>query len=306
MAFSATDAAFEGFRLARRQPLTAVGISILQLAVGLITSVVMIGSGFQQLLKAGAPGAEADPKESLAFISKLLSAEATFIPIILISGLLVAGAVYRGVLRPNDHGWVMGLKLGADELRLFLVSFMKGLLFLGVGLACGVALVILAAIGGIAGGKAGTGIAMLLVVVGYVAMICFMIYLAVRLSLSGPATVADQKFRLLSTWGMTKGRFWPLLGCYLLAFVLYALVGIIVYAVTAIVVFALSGFHFDVVSKELFQPDFSSMAAFFTPMRFVILVVQSLIAGVLQMVIVAPVAEAYRQLTGTGAADTFS
>jgi hypothetical protein len=308
MAFSATDAAFEGFRLARRQPLTAAGLSIVQLILGIIIPLIMIKGGFQEIMAAGAaPTPGASPQESLAFLQKILALEATFIPVIVISSVIAAGAVYRGVLRPTDGGWILGLKLGADELRLFLVSLAKGLLFMGAGLACAIVLVIITAILGAAFGRNnGVGVAGLVFVVGYLALIGFMIFLAVRLSLAGPATVADQRFRLLSTWSLTKGRFWPLLGCYVLAFVLYVLVAVIMYAVCALLVFVLSGFHFDVVALQMFKPDFSSVAGYFTPLRIVIAVVTALVAGVLQMVILAPAAEAWRQVTGADSADTFA
>lgn len=308
MAFSASDAAFEGFRLARRQPLTAVGLSIWQTVVGVFVTWMLISGGFQALM-AGAPaGGSTDPQAAMAFFQKIVALEATFIPVIILANIVATGAVYRGVLRPNDGGWVLGLKIGADEVRLFLVSLAKGLLLMAAMLAGGIALVLVVGVVAVAlkNSTAGATLSVLIGVLGYIALICLMIFLSVRLSLAGPATVADQRFRLLSTWGDTKGRFWPLLGCYLLAFVLYVLAAVIVYAVCAVGVFVFSGFRFDVVGQQLFSPDMSSVAAYFTPMRIVVTLLSGVAAGVLQMVLLAPVAEAWRQIKGIGAADTFA
>jgi membrane-anchored glycerophosphoryl diester phosphodiesterase (GDPDase) len=67
----------------------------------------------------------------------------------------------------------------------------------------------------------------LLVVLLVLAAIALFTWLSVRLSLAIPITMAEQRIAIFDSFGFTKGRFWPLLGMALLAWVLSMVVGLL-------------------------------------------------------------------------------
>ena len=127
MAFSANEAAFEGFRIVRREPGTIVIWGVLHLAIGLGSAflVVPFMGPFMQLAQLQPGTARLDA----AHMTALLLSAARFYAVILPLGLIVAAiftcAVYRTVLRPADKG-LARLKIGADELRLVVVWVVLG------------------------------------------------------------------------------------------------------------------------------------------------------------------------------------
>lgn len=60
----------------------------------------------------------------------------------------------------------------------------------------------------------GLATAFMLVLLGF---LCVVIWLAVRLTLYAPATVAEGRMRVFESMALTKGRFWKLLGALILA-----------------------------------------------------------------------------------------
>ena len=120
------------------------------------------------------------------------------------------------------------LRLGGDELRLFVVY----LIWFAFYIVFYIAVVALAAgtgsgLSGVDVGAAGIGA----VLMGFVALAAWT-YFAVRLAPAAALTIRDRAIRFPSAWRVTRGRFWPLLGCYLVyivaLFVAYILVGVIV------------------------------------------------------------------------------
>ena len=82
-------------------------------------------------------------------------------------------------------------------------------------------------------------VASFLGMVAKVALLCIGIVVWVRLSLAAPATCAQGRLIVLQSWSMTKGQFWRLLGSYVLAFAIGAVV-FVVSLVSMIVVFGIS------------------------------------------------------------------
>lgn len=55
-----------------------------------------------------------------------------------------------------------------------------------------------------------------MVLVSALGVFVFLIWLAVRLSLASPLTFDTRRVRVFGSFALTRGRFWSLLGAYLL------------------------------------------------------------------------------------------
>jgi hypothetical protein len=310
MTFSPSNAAFEGFRLARRRPLTVVALSVLSLISSFATYWIMDVSGYMRAANAiNAAGPSADPAQAMAMLGPMF----TFLIGVSLMGCFItaiqAAAIYRGVLRPQEHGF-LGLALGGDEARLFGL----GLIIVGLALAAYTAAIIIFAIvfgilgAVVAASGAGTGATIGLVTIAALAFCAAALWLGVKMSLAGPATFARRQLTVFGSWSLTKGQFWNLLGCYFLAYILAMLIGFIMFVVALIVASTATGVPFTTAAGEFFQQRRGVPMDLFSPVRVIYTLVAGLFGGLLSMVVMAPAAEAYRQLhqSGSAEADTFS
>ena len=132
MAFSATDAVFEGFRVVRRQPLTLAFWSLFY-AASMVAAFAMIGPsliGFvtatEQLEQSGATPTMEDFAPLFQTMGLLF---AVLLPISLIASAMIYAAVARAVLRPGESAFGY-LRLGMDEVRVLVVSVVLFLVFM--------------------------------------------------------------------------------------------------------------------------------------------------------------------------------
>lgn len=225
MAFSATDAAFEGFRVVRRHPMALVFWSLFY-AVVMAAAFAVMGPSLiefvtasEQLEQSGAT----PTLEDFAPLFQMMGAIfAILLPLSMVTSAMIYAAVSRSVLRPAESSFGY-LRLGMDEVRVLVVSLV---LFIVFTILMGVVFGIVGAVGGMA--VAGEAPALWLVVVLLVcAAIALFIWLAVRLSLAIPITMAERRIAIFDSFGVTKGRFWPLLGMALLAGVMSLVVGLL-------------------------------------------------------------------------------
>ncbi len=298
MAFSATDSAMEGFRLARRKP----GVLFIW-ALYLIVTVVVLGVAFFSVAGPGltqfaqeSRSPTIDPATMFARMAPIFGGVLVAIPIAAVMFTVLVAAVYRAVLRPEQPGLAY-LRLGGDELRM--IGVMIALFFiLAVPYYIAVALV------GAASRAIGNGQPSPLVsILGTLVVLCVYIWIRVRMSLALAITVGERKMRVFESWRLTKGRFWPLLGMYLLV-VVFAIAAFIVMYIL-ILILALLGFG---GMAQLAHPTPESLAAA-APLA----IVAGLVAAVIYLVGLtliltlsyAAQARAYRDLSGGGAAEAF-
>ena len=223
MTFSATDAAFEGFRLTRRKPLAVllwgvVYVVMILALFGLIGGpIISFFAEMQRLQGAAEPSIE-----ELQALLPLYGAFAAVLPVVFVFSAVLNAAVIRAVVRPQESAFGY-LRLGMDEVRVLGVSLVLGILF---GL---VSLVGWSIVGFVAGMAAVTeqGLLVLAAVLLGLAIVAGLIWLAVRFSLAIPIVVAERRFAVFDSFAMTKGRFWPLLGMAIIAFVLATIVGLL-------------------------------------------------------------------------------
>ena len=225
MSFSASDAAFEGFRLVRRHPL-AVDFWSLAYLVFFALLFGAFGAGLAEVM-AAAKAIEDSNDFTVSSFQSLAQAYGTFvwlmIPLSLVAGGILNAAVARAVLRPADSAFGY-LRLGADELRVIAVSLILSLVMTAVAM-----------VGfGVAGGLAGLAVAIgqnalyLPVVLIGLATVAVLVWLALRLSLAVPITLAEKRITPFASFALTKGKSLPLLGMGIIAFVMSLLVGLLV------------------------------------------------------------------------------
>ena len=216
---------------------------------------------------------------------------AIILPLSLAYYAVLYSAIYRGLLRPEEGGPGF-LRLGGDELRLLGALVLVALLYFGVILAGSILLGVISAAAGLAGGP----LAGLVAVIGVLALLVGIVIFAVRFSLALPATFAERRIRVFESWRLTKGRFWPLLGAYVLAIVLSIVIGILATMIYLALAALLTGGIGSATS--VFAPDYGSLGGFFTPAMGLYLLVNAAISAVTTAILLGPSAAAYRAFSG--------
>ncbi len=294
MAFSATDAVFEGFRVVRRQPLALVFWALFYAAV-MAAAFAMIGPsliGFvtatEQLEQSGATPTMEDFAPLFQMMGLLF---AVLLPASLITSAMMHAAIARSVLRPGESAFGY-LRLGMDEVRVLVVSVVLFLVFM----------VLMAVSSGLIGVAVGMTVAAeapalwLLVVLLVLATIALFAWLFVRLSLAIPITMAERRIAIFDSFGFTKGRFWPLLGMALLAWVLSMVVGLLGSLVamplelaTGGGITALEGLE-DESLQVILQSAWPAIGAW--------ILINAVMSALQVAVVYAPFAAAYRDIKG--------
>jgi len=266
-AFSASDAALEGFQVLKRHWRVAVGwalfyvvASVAVVVGGAVVSVVLVGSG---ALSQSAMQAVLGPAVGLLVL--------VAVPLVL------AGGVYRLLLAPDAPGF-LHLRLGGDELRLLGVWVVLAVVIAAGGFA-------IAFLAGGLSAAAGRWVgwpAAFLAFVGVVLVVA-------RLSLAQAHAVGQGRFDIVGAWRLGRGKSWALVGAGVIAFCLLMLIGVVTWIVLFVVGGVLSGFH------DLDLSDAESLTAH--PGRYLFEALAELLLTPVFIVLAhAPVAAAYRAL----------
>ncbi len=295
-AFSASDVAFEGFRVTRERPgwlLAWAGLLFGLQLTSLLVLAAMAGPALADL-QAASTGAQPDPTAMMAAYSRMAPAYSILWPLTLLASTVLTCAVYRAVLRPQEPSFA-GMRLGADELRVLVVSIALGLLFVVVLF---VGIMLAALVGGGVGAFAGEGPGVAVGLVIGLAVLGVLIFASVRLSFALPMTFDQKDFRVFESWRATQGSFWPLLGAYLLAMILGFLVSLLV-----LIVLAALGAGLLLAFGQQLQGALASMgnpaelvrAAL--PVMVVYSLAQSVLSAVFNTILLAPPAAAWRSMS---------
>jgi hypothetical protein len=256
-AFNPLPDAFEGFRLARRAPRAAIGATAvwsLEFArAALYTSTaglrlirrepaaaaVWFALWLGAFLLSGvmlALGEKVVVGEHVAYdsfddiVRRFGSFAAISIAVFLLVWATTTVAVYRAVLRSRDNHFFF-LRLGADELRLAVLTVASFLVVLVLGGTPAYLLLVLAD----PLMRALPAMAENIAAVGFVATLVVEIWLGVRLSLISVETVAEKRFHLTAYWPLAQGRFWFLLCCYFLCFIMVFALSVAFFIMGAVV-----------------------------------------------------------------------
>ncbi len=292
MSFSATDAAFEGFRVVRRQPMALVFWALfyaLMMAAALALvggSLVGLMSMAEELESSGATS----PEDFMPILASYATILAVVLPLSLVASAMIYAAVSRAVLRPAESAYGY-LRLGMDEVRVLVVSLVLFIAFM----------VLASVLFGIVGVVAGIAVATetqalwLVVVLLVLAACALIIWLAVRLSLAIPITMAQRRIAIFDSFGVTKGRFWPLLGMALLAAVMSIVVSLLGSLAAMPIQLATGGLQGlaeleDESLQVILQTAWPAIAAW--------IVINAIMSALQVAVLYAPFSAAYRDIKG--------
>lgn len=289
MTFSATEAAFEGFRVVRRHPLaivfwalayTVFFAAFFGLFAGPLATVMATTESLE--------GTQPSPQEMQALMASWSGFMVLALPLSLVLGAVLNAAVARSVLRPADKAFGY-LRLGADELRVLAVSLLLGILFFAATILLFVVVGVAAGVGSQA--TAGVGILVgLLLGLGAAAVL---IWLAIRLSLAVPITFHEKRISLFDSFRMTKGHVLPLLGMAVIAFIMSILVSLLGTIIALPITLATGGLN------QLATMDGQSTAQILQaagPGLMAWGVVNAIFSALQLAVIYAPFSAAYRDL----------
>lgn len=290
MAFSASDAAFEGFRLTRRSPMTLLWWALaFAVFLGVFFALTWASIGSLMVAAEALEGNTSPTPEELGpFISAYSVILGLGMPLGLLFGAVINAAVSRAVLRPDEKAFGY-LRVGADELRVLLVTFVLSML---AALVFGIGFMIIAGLGGYAA-TADAPAMMIGALVAGVALFGLLIWLAVRFSLAVPIVVAERRIAIFDSWGATRGRFWPLFGMAIIAFVMAMIVNILASVVLfgAMAVFGLTGGLADLATLEP-----AELLTTMAPFAITYLIVNAILSAMQTAVLYAPFSAAYRAI----------
>lgn len=290
MAFSATDSVFEGFRVVRRHPMTLVYWTLFYIAT-LALAMLLLGGNLVQLVSAmealegtGNPS----PEDFMPVLQIYMSVFAVVLPVSLIAGAVVYAAVSRAVLRPEESRFGY-LRMGRDELRILAVIIVLTLLFMALG---GVLFALAGVIGGAATAAGAPWLWLVAVLVGLGAILAC-IWLAVRLCLAVPITLAEGRIAIFDSFRLTRGRFWPLLGMAILAGVMSMVVGLLGSLVlTPLQLLVVGGDQFSSLQDQ----GLLAVLRAAWPIILVWILTNAVVSALQVAVIYAPFSAAYREI----------
>ncbi|HVI33129.1 hypothetical protein [Phenylobacterium sp.] len=276
--FSASEAALEGFRLTRERPGTILawaGVYFLGIMAIALLMVLALGPQFAEVMQRG----QLTPEDTDLVAGMLADSWPAFLLVLLVVATLMSvlmAGIYRLVLRPEEPG-LAHLRLGADEFRLTAVN----LALFPIGFICLFAAII--AVTYLRETGSPLGIILLLAVVALTA------WLGARLSMVTPMTFASRKIAFGPAWKLTRGRMWPLLGMMVLAAIFYLMIWLLL-SIIGVAIVAIAGGSQAIEAGEL------------TPGAVIgglLTLVMQFLLSVLQIVMIyAPFAVAYQQITG--------
>lgn len=217
MTFSIMDVAYEGFRVTRRKPLAvlswagvvAVLYGLFQWAAG--PWMLIMFEQAQALEGVTQPTPEQVAPAAQAWGVIMLYS----LPLMVLGAAMLSPAIVRAVLNPDDSRLAY-IRFGKDEARVLAVKvvmlvtqcLLSMISFMVVGLLMGLAVAM--------------PLLWLLAFVAMIAAVMLTVWLALRLSLAVPATLAEGRVALDSSWRLTKGQAPRLLGVVAMG-VLFAL-----------------------------------------------------------------------------------
>lgn len=288
MSLSATEAAFEGFRIVRRRPVVVLWWALAYAAL----LILVFAAGGPRLIELTNIMETMDPASpSQADIQRVMMIYASLswlAPVGLLFGAVLNAAIARAVLRPEDSRWGY-LRLGRDEIRILGVTVLLGLLFGVLSLASASLIGVVSAIAS----TTGQAVLWLLVVILGAALVVLVVFLAIRFSLAVPITFTEKRIAPKESFRATKGVFWPLLGMAIIAVIMSLVVNLLGGVVALPITLATGGLQ-SLSAME--GASIGELLATAAPAIAVWIVVNSLLSALQLAVIYAPFAAVWRDL----------
>lgn len=182
----------------------------------------VLGWYFEAMRAIRTGGEPAEPS------SQMLLALAPYYGVYLVGALVWFAAYEAACLRwlvRGERGGLFGFSLGADTWRVLLTYVIWFVLWVGfcvvVGLFYGVLI-------GVSGAAPAVRIPMMLIgALAPLALAALLIWVATRLSPAAAASIAARRFAFLDAWKITRGRFWEMLGAFVILLAVYMAVAFV-------------------------------------------------------------------------------
>jgi hypothetical protein len=308
--FSAVDSAAYGFKVVKERPVSVTVWALVWLVAGYGPLALLLMHQFPDMLNLfrdlKTASTAVGPANSQAVFAKMMAFEMGLWGVIwpwmlwcVVLTSVLAAATYRAILNPGERAFAY-LRLGGDELRLFLLHFIMTLLWIVFGIVLGA-----------------TGVALSFAVkavpqpwTGWVGFLCVLvllavaIYVPVRLSFAPVLTFADKKIRVFESWAVTRGRFRRTLGMILLMFLFVVAVMLAAALVRQAIVFGVGmgsgGFAKLAEAAQAQTQDpgqlIQAMLVALGPAIAAAAVVQVIVESIVRVLAIAPWAAAYKAL----------
>ncbi|UDF02582.1 hypothetical protein [Asticcacaulis sp. AND118] len=294
---SSVDFAFEGFRIIRERPILILWWGMV-LLVALILSTALLmsvaGPEWNALIQGQLPN---DPEKAGEMVVRLGPAYLLALMVTLVFSAIITCAIYRAVL--GGHSPRFGfLRLGVDEVRQVALSFVLALVIIVVTLLSAVALAILGGLLSLLAGALSQAIVPVIGALTAVAAMGFNIWLMVRLSMVSVQSFDEGHFNLTGSIRLTQGRFWSLLGGFVVAFLMAVVVSMLAQTVYMALAVLVTG-HDVTTVDQVPRPDVSQLANIVEPLTGVYLAVNGVIAPLTTAIMIGAVAAAYQMLKNT-------
>ena len=306
MPFSPVNASFEGFQVIKRAPVAVLLWCVIYLVlmaaiVALIAApMIQFATSINQM---AAYGGEPDPGQVFGLLAGYFGAMLLTVPVSLVGNAVFYAAVSRAVLRPEESAFGY-IRFGGDELRLIVTNLVQGLVFGLIGVAVGILFgVIFGIVAASSSSSNSDPTAAVFAILGLQAVVWLVvtpliIWIGIKLSLTTPIVIAEQRIAIFDSWGRTKGRFWGLLGMGLLAYVLATVISTLS-AIIIVPVFFLAGAGAFPILEQMDTAntvDWQALMSAIGP-AVVICGVLLVVVSVLQaIVMIAPFSRAYLEI----------
>lgn len=291
-------AATAGFGVIARNPLAVVvwGVVFFVLTVGpLILLFGMMGPAFAEMIQNTPAEGEPDMSAMMRLQGQMMAGNSLAQLGQLAAQVLLMCAIFRAVLTPEDSRFFY-LRLGMRELMAGLM-----MLFITILVVMGVFAVVLVGaivVGGTA--VASPEAAIVLGIIGVLALIAGAVWLALRFSMAPVMAFAEKGFPLVEAWKLTQGKVGTLFLVGLLTvFIVLALEVVVFGAVIGAAIAAIAGasVSFDETAMQaFFSQPISAWSMQLLPWVLLGGFVFSLLVAVFTVLATAPWAAAYRDL----------
>ncbi|MCC6788357.1 MAG: hypothetical protein IT547_11010, partial [Hyphomonadaceae bacterium] len=123
----------------------------------------------------------------------------------------------------GETGGLFGLSLGADTWRVYFSYWIWFLLLIAFYIVCAIVAggAMASVFMGMQGGGEPSPAAVIIPLVLGLLVVLALIYFSVRLAPAAATSVARRKFAFFDAWKVSKGRFWGLLGAFVLLFLMF-------------------------------------------------------------------------------------
>jgi hypothetical protein len=301
--FSASAVIASGFRLIGRHPgvvltwgaayLVVALVPLLTLFWGDLPTLLGLYSKIMRSLMAGAVPTANDP-DLVRQQGLMIAFEMSQLGLNLLAGTLVSCAVYRAVLEPERKAFAY-LRVGMQELCVMASMVALAVLLILVLIASSAAVGLIGQAVG-----AATWLGGLLLFLASCGAFALVIWVALRLSMAGPMSFAERRFRLTEAWPLTHGQGWRLFAVALGLASLILLIQMVLATLGQVI--GLGAPLAKIEDLQAFVAHPTADLARLGPALASLVVMQILVSAFSFTLWVAPFAEIYRELTAPGPA----